>query len=217
MLNLAWFNAPASRGMLMHTNAFGSYDGPEEVLSVTPCFTEINVTSNYAPVATTKVMVVDENRNPVKATVEFKIYNYAEFYTAATKVCDDEGNTSITSGLGDMVAWASYDGKFGFVKFAAGKDKEVTVIIDKAPGYTATLEMDITPPRERNTVPYVSEEQAAENARRFAYEDSIRAAYVSTFITPEEALRFVRVLASAMHPATTLLRYSASHAETTLQ
>ena len=194
VLNLAWFNAPASRGMLMHTNAFGSYDGPEEVLSVTPCFTEINVTSNYAPVATTNVKVVDGEGNPLKATVEFKIYNYAEFYTAATKVCDDEGNTSITSGLGDMVAWASHDGKFGFAKFAAGKDKEVTVVVDKAPGFTATLEMDITPPRERNTVPFVSEEQAAENARRFAYEDSIRAAYVSTFITPEEALRFVESL-----------------------
>ena len=194
VLNLAWFNAPASRGMLMHTNAFGSYDGPEEVLSVTPCFTEINVTSNYAPVATTKVKVVDADGNAVKATVEFKIYNYAEFYTAATKVYDDKGNTSITSGLGDMVAWASHGGKFGFAKFAAGKDKSVTVVIDKEPGYTATLEMDITPPGERNTVPYVSEQQAAENARRFAYEDSIRAAYVSTFITPEKALRFVEKL-----------------------
>ena len=191
VLNLAWFNAPASRGMLMHTNAFGSYDGPEEVLSVTPCFTEINVTSNYAPVATTNVKVVDKEGNPVKATVEFKIYNYAEFYTAATKVCDDNGNTSITSGLGDMVAWASNDGKFGFAKFAAGKDREVTVVLDKEPGYTATLEMNITPPSERNTVPFVSEEQAAENARRFACEDSIRAAYVSTFITPEKALAFV--------------------------
>lgn len=194
VLNLAWFNAPASRGMLMHTNAFGSYDGPEEVLSVTPCFTEINVTSNYAPVATTKVQVVDEAGNPVKATVEFKIYNYAEFFTAATKVCDDNGRTSITTGLGDMVAWASKDGKFGFAKFSAGKDRNVTVVLDKAPGYTATLEMDITPPAERNTVPYVSEKQAAENARRFAREDSIRAAYVSTFITAEKAGMFARYL-----------------------
>ena len=133
VLNLAWFNAPASRGMLMHTNAFGSYDGPEEVLSVTPCFTEINVTSNYAPVATTKVQVVDEAGNPVKATVEFKIYNYAEFFTAATKVCDENGCTSITSGLGDMVAWASKDGKFGFAKFAAGKENDVKVVLDKGP------------------------------------------------------------------------------------
>ena len=85
VLDLAWFNAPASRGMLMHTNVFGRYDGPEEVLSVTPCYTEINVTANYAPVVTTGINVVDENGVPLKATVEFKIFNYAEFFTAAEK------------------------------------------------------------------------------------------------------------------------------------
>ena len=188
VLDLAWFNAPASRGMLMHTNVFGSYNGPEEVLSVTPCYTEINVTANYAPVVTTKISVVDENGAPLKANVEFKIFNYAEFYTAASKLTDEKGHTSITSGCGDMVAWASAGGKFGFVKFTAGKDKNVRIVVDKAPGYSATLEMNIVPPRERNTVPYVSDEQAAENARRFACEDSIRNAYVSTFISPDEAL-----------------------------
>ncbi len=194
VLDLAWFNAPASRGMLMHTNVFGRYDGPEEVLGVTPCYTEINVTANYAPVVTTTVTVVDENGAPLSADVEFKIFNYAEFYTAATKRTDAKGHASITSGHGDMVAWASAGGKFGFVKFTAGKDKNVKLVVDKAPGYSATLEMDIVPPRERNTVPYVSEAQAAENARRFAYEDSLRNAYVSTFITPEKAGMFAQYL-----------------------
>ena len=194
VLDLAWFNAPASRGMLMHTNVFGRYNGPEEVLSVTPCYTEINVTANYAPVVTTKISVVDENGAPLKANVEFKIFNYAEFYTAASKLTDEKGHTSITSGCGDMVAWASAGGKFGFVKFTAGKDKNVRIVLDKAPGYSATLEMNIVPPRERNTVPYVSDEQAAENARRFACEDSIRNAYVSTFISPDEALAFAQKL-----------------------
>lgn len=187
VLDLAWFNAPASRGMLMHTNAFGSYDGPEEVLSVTPCFTEINVTSNYAPVATTAIKVVDGEGHPLKATVEFKIYNYAEFYSAATKESNDDGETSITSGYGDMVVWASKNGKFGFTKFTAGKDSNVTVVVDKEPGYTATLEMNITPPKERNTIPVVTAEQAAENTRRFAREDSIRNAYVATFPSMEQA------------------------------
>ena len=192
VLDLAWFNAPASRGMLMHTNVFGSYNGPEEVLSVTPCYTEINVTANYAPVVTTKINVVDESGAPLKANVEFKIFNYAEFFTAASKETDEKGRTSITSGYGDMVAWASAGGKFGFVKFTAGKDKDVKLVVDKAPGYSATFEMDIVPPRERNTVPYVSEAQAAENTSRFAYEDSIRNAYVSTFMSPDEALAFAQ-------------------------
>lgn len=183
VLDLGWFNAPASRGMLMHTNAFGKYTGPEEVLSVTPCYTEINVTSNYAPVTTTNVYVTDENGNAVQATVEFKIYNYAEFFTAASKVCDADGRTSITSGLGDMIAWASKDGKFGFKKFTAGKDEQVNIVLDKAAGYTASLTMDIVPPVERNTVPPLTQEQVQENSKRFAQEDSIRNAYVATFPT----------------------------------
>ena len=194
VLDLAWFNAPASRGMLMHTNVFGRYDGPEEVLSVTPCYTEINVTANYAPVVTTSVLVTDENGTPLKTDVEFKIYNYAEFYTAATKTTDARGRVTITSGHGDMLAWAAVGGKFGFVKFTAGKENNVKLVVDKAPGYSATLEMNIVPPRERNTVPFVSEKQATENARRFAYEDSIRNAYVATFITPEKAGMFAQFL-----------------------
>lgn len=194
VLDLGWFNAPASRGMLMHTNAFGRYNGPEEVLSVTPCFTEINVTSNYAPVATTNICVVDENDTPVKAKVEFKIYNYAEFFTAATKMCDSEGRASITSGLGDMVAWASYNGKFGFAKFTAGKDSLVKVVVDKASGYAATFELDIVPPVERNTLPELTPEQVQLNAERFVREDSIRNAYVATFPTAEWSTQFAQSL-----------------------
>ena len=208
VLNLAWFNAPASRGMLMHTNVFGSYDGPEEVLSVTPCYTEINVTANYAPVVTTNVKVVDKDANPVKATVEFKIYNYAEFYSAATKESNEAGETSITCGYGDMVVWASKDGKFGFTKFTAGKDNDVTVVIDKEPGYSATLEMNITPPKERNTIPEVTPEQAAENARRFACEDSIRNAYVATFPSEAYAVELADRLGLDAGSVVTLLKQS---------
>ena len=208
VLDLAWFNAPASRGMLMHTNVFGSYDGPEEVLSVTPCYTEINVTANYAPVVTTNIKVVDKDANPVKATVEFKIYNYAEFYSAATKESNEAGETSITSGYGDMVVWASKDGKFGFAKFTAGKESDVTVVLDKESGYTATLEMNITPPKERNTIPAVTAEQAAENTRRFAYEDSIRNAYVATFPTETDARRVANELGLSEGSVATLLKQS---------
>ena len=51
VLDLGWFNAPAARGMLMHTRVFGRYEGPEQVLSQSACYTEINVTSNYAEVS----------------------------------------------------------------------------------------------------------------------------------------------------------------------
>jgi hypothetical protein len=105
-----------------------------------------------------------------------------------------------------MVAWASNDGKFGFTKFTSGKDKEVVVVLDKAPGYTATLEMNITPPKERNTIPAITPEQAAENTRRFAYEDSIRNAYVATFPTADKAKALAKELAVDERAMTRVLK-----------
>jgi len=92
VLDLGWFNAPASRGMLMHTKVFGYYDGPEEVMKTTANYTEINVISNYAACAPLTVTVTDTAGSPVEgATVEFKLYNYAEFFTVSRKTTDGRG------------------------------------------------------------------------------------------------------------------------------
>ncbi len=208
VLNLGWFNAPASRGMLMHTNVFGKYNGSEEIVGRNACYTEINVTPNYAPTATTTVKVVDTNGNPVQAIVEFKIYNYAEIYSAATKLCDTNGTTSLTTGYGDMVVWASKDGMFGFVKVTAGKDNNIEIVLDKTTGYQASLTMDIVPPTERNTTPELTDEQIEQNKARFVYEDSIRNAYVATFPSQEEATALARELNTNEELTVTLIKQS---------
>lgn len=193
VLDLGWFNAPASRGMLMHTKVFGRYEGKEEVMSVNPTYTEINVIDNYAPTAQAKVMVKDEAGNPVPdACVEFKLYNYAEFYTVATKYTDDSGMCGLTAGKGDMLVWASKDGRFGFSKLSFGKQSELTVTLDKKAGDSFTVDVDIVPPAESANLPEVAPEQRAENDRRLAIEDSIRNAYVGKFISEEAARNFAR-------------------------
>ena len=58
VLNLGWFNAPASRAMLTHTKVFGHYDGPEEVVLQTPNYTEINLIENYAKAAKAHITVL---------------------------------------------------------------------------------------------------------------------------------------------------------------
>lgn len=186
VLDLAWFNAPASRGMLMHTKVFGNYAGPEEVVSKTPCFTEINVTENYAPTTPIVVKVVDENGNPIATEVQFKIYNYAEFYTAARSKSNDEGIATLTTGKGSILAWVAHEGQFGFALCQGGKMDTTVVVVDKQPGYEATLELDITPPAERNTLPEVTPEEREANNIRLAYEDSVRLAYVATFMKRDE-------------------------------
>ena len=201
VLNLGWFNAPASRAMLMHTRAFGDYNGPEEVMLRTSNFTEINLTSNYAPVAPIDFYVKDSEGKPVEnARVEFKIYNYAEFFTAVTKYTDANGHTSLSAGIGDLVVWASKDGKYTYQKVSFGKDKETILTLPGGAPISSVgaLEtsappkctyLDIVPPKEDPQLPYVSDEMHKENQRRFALEDSIRKAYTATFPTMEEAKR----------------------------
>ena len=191
VLDLGWFNAPASRALLMHTRAFGDYKGPEEVMSRTRNFTEINLIGNYAATASVKVQVLDKGGNPVRgARVEFRIYNYGEFYPAATKFTDNKGMASLTAGKGDMLVWASKDGWYGYRKVTFGKDGSVDVMLTRSnslksgPSYET---FDIVPPVEKAVMPKVTPEMAAANKVRFAREDSIRKAYEATFVNAEKA------------------------------
>lgn len=185
VLDLGWFNSPASRGLLMHTRVFGSYDGPEEKVMIGPNFTEINLIDNYAKTARVDFTVVDENGSPVdSALVDFKIYNYAEFYPALSKYTDAKGRTFLTAGMGDMMAWASKNGRYGYSKVSFGKDTEVTITISDQHTFDPQSMM-IVPPPETANIPEVTPEQRAENDRRFAREDSIRKAYMATFVQPD--------------------------------
>ncbi len=188
VLNLGWFNGPAYRGMLMHTKVFGKYNGPEDVMERTDGYTEINVIDNYAPSAKAVITVTDANGKPVKdALVEFKIYNYAEFNSVARKKTDADGKCSLSAGKGDMLVWASKDGKFGYSKVSFGKDGEVTIALNKKPGDVETIALDIIPPVDGSIPAEVTPEQKEANAKRLLEEDTIRNKYVATFYTEEKA------------------------------
>ncbi len=197
VLDLGWFNAPASRAMLMHTKVFGRYDGPEEVVLESPNYTEINLIDHYATTARADFRVVDAAGAPVEgARVDFCIYNYAEFYPAVSKYTDADGRTFLSSGLGDLLVWASKDGAYGYAKCSFGKDEDVTVVLDRSlslsKGRPDAESLDIVPPPENVRMPEVTPEQRAENDRRAAREDSLRHAYEATFPTHEEALAFTQ-------------------------
>lgn len=197
VLNLGWFNAPASRGMLMHTKVFGKYDGPEEVVKVTPGYTEINVIENYSPdAARLDVRIRKQDGSAVSgARVEFRLYNYAEFYPVAVKTADSEGRSFLTAGLGDMVVYASDGQSFGMKKVTFGKDRDVEIVLDKQPGDTVShIEFEVVPPAERANLPEVSDDQRNENTRRMAEEDSLRLAYVSTFFDAARSSEFAKEL-----------------------
>ena len=181
ILDLGWFNEPASRTLLLHTRVLGNYDGPEEVISQNKYFTEINVVDNYGQTAKTTFTVVDENGQPqANLPVEFKIYNYAEFCTVVTKTTDQNGQTWLTAGLGCMMAYAAKDGKFGFKVFKSGENENVTITLDHQKGQEESFEFDMVPPPSTSVLPEVTPEMRAENDRRITYEDSLRNAYIKS-------------------------------------
>ena len=183
VLDLGWFNAPASRAMLMHTKVFGEYDGPEEVISRNPCYTEINVTSRYAPVVSHEVQVIDGDGHAVAdATVEFKIYNYAEFYTVCTRQSDAQGHASLQAGCGQLLAWAHKGDTYGFVLLPSDAADSVTQLaLVHRPGERYSLDLHVIPPAGSTQLPEVTAQQRHDNDLRLAYEDSLRNAYVATF------------------------------------
>ncbi len=191
VLNLGWFNAPASRGMLMHTKVFGHYTGPEEVMRRTRNYTEINVIGNYAAHAKATVKIVDAQGKPLSGVnVEFKIYNYAEYYTVSRQKTGADGTVSLSAGLGDMVVFASHEGKFILSKVSFGKDKLLVLTLDRPIGKNCAGDLTIVPPVGKPNIPKVTPEQRAKNTLRMDKEDNIRHAYVNTFPTEEWAAHF---------------------------
>ena len=185
ILNMGWFNESASRGMLMHTKVFGTYDGPEEIVSQQFALTEINVIDNYAPTRKLTVSVLDYQDKPVvDATVEFKLYNYAEFFTVARKQTDKDGRAALTAGLGDMLVWVSTPSAFAFQEVHFATDSLVTIRLGQQVPNSLfhSTDLDVTPPPVSASLPTISPEQREENNRRLAQEDSIRHAYELTML-----------------------------------
>lgn len=203
-LDRAWFNAPASRGMLMHTKVFGNYPGPEQIISVREGITEINVTDNYVKTRDAVVTVVNKNGKVMPGIkVMYKIYNYAEFYTAATMATDAQGKTMLKTGIGNMLAWAS-DGKyFGFALISSPSTR---IVLDHKIGEVFSMDLDVVPPVESPIPSHVTEAQIAENTRRFEAENAQRAAYEQTFFGE----RFCTHEIDDLHPYMTLDQLSAA-------
>ena len=189
VLDLGWFNEPASRTLLLHTRVFGDYDGPEEVISRSANYTEINVVDNYGKTAKTTFTVVDTDDKPQSnLPVEFKIYNYAEFCTVVKKTTDDNGQTCLTAGLGCMMAYAAKDGMFGYAVFKSGEQDHVTITLDHKQGQSDTFEFDMVPPAPSGVMPEVTAEMRAENDRRVAEEDALRNAYIKACKAAQDEL-----------------------------
>ena len=175
-LDRGWFNWAASRSMLVRT-----YDQEGN---------EIQTTSTYAPTKTLNVHVADETGKPVSdATVDFRLYNYSEFFPLHTTVTDSNGNAYFTTGYGDLQIWVSKDGKYGVQK-ADAYTTHVTIVPCYSAGASWICEYDWHVPRTQLPEPDRSVvDTVSHNGRRLLAEDKIRTAYQQrTFYNGKDSL-----------------------------
>lgn len=189
-LNMGWFAAPATRTMMVHSNAFEKYKGEEEINYQTELFSRINMLPNYTDTKKITVKVTDSIGMAVKnAEVKFKLYNYAEYYPISSSKTDENGLTTLTTGLGDLLIWASKEGKYNYKKIDVRSNDAVSLSLMLSPGKEYVEMFEMTPPKGYHQAAVLSQEKINRNNRRLQYEDSIRKAYLATFMNEEEAKR----------------------------
>ena len=186
-LDMGWFSVPATRCLMVHTKAFGKYKGDEEVVRRTNMYSELNLLSHYAPTRRLTVRTLTGNGDPMDSvTVMFKMYNYAEYYTLATYLTDENGEASITTGLGDIMVWVTNGCRHDEMIVDVRKDSVVEFHLCGTQGALPTdYEYEIVPPAPGEPKVVATEAETATNAKRLAYEDSLRNAYTATFPTKE--------------------------------
>lgn len=190
-LDVAWFTAPAKRAMMVHTNVFGNYNGKEEKNLQTELYSIINLLSNYTDTRTAAVKIVDKKGKPVNnATVKFNVYNYAEFYPITTSKTGKDGKASVMTGKGDLFVWATDGTNYGYI-ISEPNSKELTIKLDKTQGKAYSETIVVNPPAPQK-IKELSPEKIAANAGRLAHEDSIRNAYMKTFINEVDARLFAK-------------------------
>ncbi|MCK9339107.1 MAG: transglutaminase domain-containing protein [Bacteroidales bacterium] len=186
-LNMGWFAIPSTRTMMVHSNAFGKYNQNEEVTLATNLFSRVNMLSNYTDTKKITVTVLNADNKPVEnATVKFKLYNYAEYYSIATQQTNAAGKAEITTGLGDLLIWASFDNHYNYQKIDVRESSSITLIMNRIQGKEYVEELTIVPPVEKHDIVTASPEKAKLNSARLHYEDSLRNAYMQTFMTEND-------------------------------
>ena len=114
-LDRGWFTGPAGQAPLIHSRTFGDYAAGkrEEVIGRDGAVVCHNVTASYTKTRKLRIQVRKQDNTPAAhAQISVEILNMAEYFPAAVLETDEQGETSIRLGLGDIRLQARSEGKF---------------------------------------------------------------------------------------------------------
>lgn len=227
VLDEGWFRLPAKRAMLVHTRVFADYNGPEEVTTTHPWYTEINLLAHYAAVKPIHIYTIDEAGKPVVAEVQFQLYNSAEFYPLTSLMTDDQGRASLTTGYGDLFIHAYTSSLWGTDFINTNTSSELTLVLKShnTPVYAerntnhinsniVIEEWKMTPPVAPviDTVK-VDESTAHQHIQRIKAGTAIRTAFEQTFIDHTQAGQYAEEWQLPRHRVWNILQTAKGNGE----
>ncbi|MBC8314836.1 MAG: transglutaminase domain-containing protein [Bacteroidetes bacterium] len=194
-LDMGWFTGPVKQAMLVNTNVFGDYNGPEDILLKDERYTRINILPNYTETKRIYAVVSSTTSKRLANTdIEFQLYNYGEFYPLLRTKTDKNGIASILTGYGDLMVWAARGKKFGFAKADVRQSDTVFVILELTETVVGSLDIDFVPPVKQEVSNQVTDSMQTANSERLKFEDHLRASYEATFIDSSKAYRLAKTL-----------------------
>lgn len=132
-LDRGWFNAAASRAMLVRARVF--CDPPEgEPIGKKGAATDLNALKTYADTEKLRVFVCDESGEPVPgAEVSFEILNYAQFFPVAAVRTGADGYAELICGRGSFHLCARKGAFFAETTFFVAKSAEARLVLKQEP------------------------------------------------------------------------------------
>ncbi len=145
-------------------------------------YSKANMMPNYAPTKQAKITVRHADGTLAKgAKVSFKLYNYTEYYPLATLQTDENGLATLTTGLGDLLIWATDGEHYAYAPMDLRKQDTLTLTLSRLPGEAYVEEFHMVPPVAGEAKVTPTADKKAENDRRLLQEDSMRADYAASF------------------------------------
>lgn len=190
VFNKGWFNAAASRAMLVTNRIFSPIFDETDAVPQSKLITIKNNIKRYADCRKFTVKVVDKNNAPVPdVKVNFQILNCSEFSTAISLKTGKDGKASITTGLGSININAVKSGKFINRLVNTAEEDFVALNLDEAGVEdNSTDDFDIITPNDNMnfTINLKPEEKIIEK-ERFEKSSNLRKERESKFYDEERA------------------------------
>lgn len=191
VLDKGWFNAAASRAMLVHTKVFGSIT-EEEVLSQEGSLTLLNQTHRYAPCKELTITVCHDGQPVTDAKIHLQLVNMAEAADIAVLSTTADGKAKVTLGLGSLLIRALHP--VGWAEQLLDTSMETEAVLhlqahEKLTVGIKQLTMHAPPFSDQNTLT-LSPQQKAAHKVTLANCDAQRQAYTAGFYQNELAEQF---------------------------